>query len=201
MPAAQSYRSGRRRARRNDPSAALAPDKKKEQTTMDAAPGLQQLVDRHSILDVLERLARGYDIPDMPQIVSCFTADCQYEIGDHLSVGRHLIVPTVDDLIEARKRSLHLDGFDRCTHVVSGVDIELQGDRATVENSMTGHLIGRRGDECVMVVRHVRHYDEMVRDGQGWLIAKRRHELQWAFETTAISIGNQAKRGGRVPVR
>jgi SnoaL-like domain len=147
---------------------------------------VQELADRLAIADVMTRYGRGFDIPDFGMIASCFTEDCRFEIDGHVVVGRDQIVPTPESLRELRKRSYRLDMVDKCTHTASDVVVELDGERAHVDSALTGYMIGSRDGEPVMVVRNVRHDDDMVRQDGSWLIATRRHELGWVFETTPV---------------
>jgi hypothetical protein len=147
---------------------------------------VQELADRFAITDVMTRYGRGFDIPDFDMIASCFTEDCRFEIDGHVVTGRDAVVPTPEGLGKVRKRSYRLDAVEKCTHTTSDVVVELDGDRARVESALTGYMIGSRDGEPVMVVRNVHHDDDMVRQDGTWLIATRRHELGWTFETTPV---------------
>jgi len=147
------------------------------------------LTDRAAVTDVLNRYALGVDTMDAHLTASCFTPDGRYEIGENeVVVGRPAFIEFLEDKTGIRKRETGLDGVDIFTHMISNVMMEFDGDRADVQSMVTAYVIGTRDATGVMLVRCVRYYDEMARDGDEWLIARRRHVFEWMYETTPTAF-------------
>jgi hypothetical protein len=149
--------------------------------TLDVAT--RALADRLAITEVLHRYARGVDTVDPDTTASCFMADCRFEIvGDQLVRGRDELLAMLRDESGVRQRTTGLEAVDSWTHVVSNVEIDLDGDRADVRSMITAYLAGPRNGRAVMLVRLIRYADLLVRRDEAWLIAERRHSLNWMFE-------------------
>lgn len=155
---------------------------------MTADRDLRGTADRLAISGVLHRYARGIDTFDPEVTASCFTDECRYHLGEQVVVGRDALFELFADRTGVRKKETGVDPVEAFTHAMSNIEIWLDGDQARAESMVTAYVIGRRGGEQVMLVRCVRYYDRLVRVGDEWLIAERRHVLQWSYEATPTFV-------------
>ena len=85
----------------------------------------QALADRIAAEDLLTRYATAVDRRDWEQYRSIFTADAEI---DYTSAGG--IAGTVDEVVEFLSTSLEM--FEMTQHLVSNIDLEVNGESATV---------------------------------------------------------------------
>jgi hypothetical protein len=131
---------------------------------------LQQTCDRYEIADAMHRYAFGLDHGDADSLASAFMEDCALDFrpaGRKLGIdfpqltGRQAVVDTLIPFL----------GPLDTTHTASNLQIEINGDTASLHAYMMSHHFmpregSRRGSENALLMNR---YDcELVRDGQKW---------------------------------
>ena len=148
---------------------------------------LSEAADRLAIAEVLHRYARGLDAGDADLTLSCFSDDCVYHIAGETLRGREELRPLFGDPRSHAART-GLDSVDGFTHTMSNIEVCIDGERASALSIVGAHVLGARDGCRLIVVRCVRYRDALVRRGVDWLIAERRHSLQWAYEVTPTAV-------------
>src|SRR5258708_38029338 len=97
---------------------------------------IQSLTDRAQITDMVYRLAAGLDEHRFDDVRDLFVEDAVVQTPGGTAHGR-------DALVEQATRN-HRD-YDRLQHLVTGVLVELDGDRAAVRANLVG-VFGRAAD-------------------------------------------------------
>jgi SnoaL-like domain len=157
--------------------------------------GLDDLVARAEISDVLNRYARGVDRRDAELLRSCYHPDA---IDDH-----GIFVGPADDFVEfvTGERSRR---WIITTHFLAPPTIALDGHVAAVDTYCQAHHVSPRtadGGQALMVMA-VRYLDRFERrDGQ-WLIAHRRCAFDWSVTidapgATTTALPPEVVRGSR----
>jgi ketosteroid isomerase-like protein len=126
---------------------------------------LQHLVDRQEINEVLQRYARGIDAFDFDVVSDVFTADAaaQYSKYPELIGG-----PAIAQFLRE-----HTQATSWHQHLLTVVEVVIDGDRATTLTYFIAHMVS--GDPGETVTVQVGDYrDELVRTAGGWRISKRR---------------------------
>jgi ketosteroid isomerase-like protein len=133
----------------------------------EAAHGVQALLDRCAIADVVSAYARAIDTRDWTALAACFTDDC---VVEYAASGR---AHGPSDVVD-RCRSA-VAPLDVTQHYVTNLVIDLAGDGASSVCSLAAQHV--RGDGR-FVVGGVYH-DAWRRTPDGWRIAHRRLERTW----------------------
>jgi ketosteroid isomerase-like protein len=134
---------------------------------------LRDLQDRAAIHDLVMRYARAVDRRDFPGVAACFTPDAAYE-GQLSRAG-------VADALARLEAGLAR--WDVTQHLMANQLIELQGDAASCETyALAAHVRGEGATRHELTVAVVYH-DDLVRRGDGWLIAKRVARTLFVRET------------------
>ena len=118
----------------------------------------QALADRIAAEDLLTRYATAVDRRDWEQYRSIFTADAEI---DYTSAGG--IAGTVDEVVEFLSTSLEM--FEMTQHLVSNIDLEVNGDSATVTAMFNNPMRLPGGDTWFTGGWY--HHD-LVRTPDGW---------------------------------
>ena len=129
----------------------------------------QALADRIAAEDLLTRYATAVDRRDWEQYRSIFTADAEI---DYTSAGG--IAGTVDEVVEFLSTSLEL--FEMTQHLVSNIDLEVNGDAATVTAMFNNPMRLPGGDTWFTGGWY--HHD-LVRTPDGWRSRRLREESAW----------------------
>ena len=129
----------------------------------------QALADRIAAEDLLTRYATAGDRRDWEQYRSIFTADAEI---DYTSAGG--IAGTVDEVVEFLSTSLEL--FEMTQHLVSNIDLEVNGDSATVTAMFNNPMRLPGGDTWFTGGWY--HHD-LVRTPDGWRSRRLREESAW----------------------
>ena len=129
----------------------------------------QALADRIAAQDLLTRYATAVDRRDWEQYRSIFTADAEI---DYTSAGG--IAGTVDEVVEFLSTSLEL--FEMTQHLVSNIDLEVNGDSATVTAMFNNPMRLPGGDTWFTGGWY--HHD-LVRTPDGWRSRRLREESAW----------------------
>ena len=129
----------------------------------------QALADRIAAEDLLTRYATAVDRRDWEQYRSIFTADAEI---DYTSAGG--IAGTVDEIVEFLSTSLEM--FEMTQHLVSNIDLEVNGDSATVTAMFNNPMRLPGGDTWFTGGWY--HHD-LVRTPDGWRSQRLREESAW----------------------
>ena len=129
----------------------------------------QALEDRIAAEDLLTQYATAVDRRDWEQYRSIFTADAEI---DYTSAGG--IAGTVDEIVEFLSTSLEM--FEMTQHLVSNIDLEVNGDSATVTAMFNNPMRLPGGDTWFTGGWY--HHD-LVRTPDGWRSQRLREESAW----------------------
>ena len=129
----------------------------------------QALEDRIAAEDLLTRYATAVDRRDWEQYRSIFTTDAEI---DYTSAGG--IAGTVDEVVEFLSTSLEM--FEMTQHLVSNIDLEVNGDSATVTAMFNNPMRLPGGDTWFTGGWY--HHD-LVRTPDGWRSRRLREESAW----------------------
>lgn len=134
----------------------------------------EQLSDRAEIHDVIVRYGWAIDTKDWALLDTCFTADAfvDYSSNPGGKVGPYREVRGWLEKVMA--------AFPVTQHLMSNVDITLDGDHARVRTMVTNPQ-GAATREGPLHFFYVggRYEDEFVRTGDGWKIARRVETTMW----------------------
>ena len=129
----------------------------------------QALADRIAVEDLLTRYATAVDRRDWEQYRSIFTADAEI---DYTSAGG--IAGTVDEIVGFLSTSLEM--FEMTQHLVSNINLEVNGDSATVTAMFNNPMRITGGDTWFTGGWY--HHD-LVRTPDGWRSRRLREESAW----------------------
>ena len=130
---------------------------------------LQAIEDRIAAEDLLTRYATAVDRRDWEQYRLIFTTDAEI---DYTSAGG--IAGTVDEIVEFLSTSLEM--FEMTQHLVSNIDLEVDGDSATVTAMFNNPMRLPGGDTWFTGGWY--HHD-LVRTPDGWHSRRLREESAW----------------------
>ena len=130
--------------------------------------GLQELLDRAAIHDVLLRYARSVDRRDLDLVASCFVPGAAYDGA--LGQG------TVETAL-ARLRDT-LPRYASTMHFIGNHLIDLNGDSASSETYAVAYH-QPIGDKEPLLVVGVRYLDDFTRTNDGWRICRRVVKTEW----------------------
>jgi 3-phenylpropionate/cinnamic acid dioxygenase small subunit len=124
---------------------------------------------RQDIADVLVRYATGIDRRDWTRFRSCFADDCHADYGDvGVWDGIDAITQFMVDAHAGMRHTLH-----RITNVA--IDIEGDGNTATARSYVDALLMLDGEDSGINATGF--YDDELVRNDEGWRIARRRFTM------------------------
>ena len=129
----------------------------------------QALADRIAAEDLLTRYATAVDRRDWEQYRSIFTADAEI---DYTSAGG--IAGTDAEVVELLSTSLEM--FEMTQHLVSNIDLEVNGESATVTAMFNNPMRLPGGDTWFTGGWY--HHD-LVRTPDGWRSRRLREESAW----------------------
>jgi len=129
----------------------------------------RSLQDRIAVEDLLTRYATAVDRRDWDRYRSVFTTDAEI---DYTSAGG--IAGTVDEVVEFLSTTLAM--FEMTQHLVSNVDLAVDGDTATVTAMFSNPMRLTGGDTWFTGGWY--HHD-LVRTSDGWRSRRLREESAW----------------------
>jgi 3-phenylpropionate/cinnamic acid dioxygenase small subunit len=134
----------------------------------------EELSDRAEIHDVIVRYAWSIDTRDWDSLDTCFTEDAYVDYSSNPG-GREGPYREIRRWLER-----NLAAFAVMQHLMTNVDITLDGDRATARTMMVNPMGAktRQGPPHFFYVGG-RYDDDFVRTADGWRIAKRVETLLW----------------------
>ncbi len=139
---------------------------------------LQELLDRHDILDCLNRYARGMDRLDRELARSAYHDDA---VDDHVG-----LVGYVDDFLDWAFG--YHNSQIRHQHYITNSSVDLDGDVAHVESYY--FFVGTDRDEAApLTVSGGRYIDRFERRDGRWAIADRVCTVEWRTELANIFTG------------
>jgi hypothetical protein len=132
---------------------------------------LEELIDERDIRRVLYLYCRGVDRRDFELVRSCFHADGHTDYGTFTG--------SVDRFVDYVRGEM--DRFDRSTHSLANIIIDLDGPRAVAETYVTAfhRLPQRTGKPTRDFVCGLRYIDRLdKRDGR-WALSDRHLAFEW----------------------
>mgnify|MGYP006081902547 FL=1 len=130
---------------------------------------LQALADRIAIGDLLTRYATAVDRRDWDGYRSVFTADA---VIDYTSAGG--IAGNLEEVVEFLSTTLEL--FEMTQHLISNVDMAVDGNSATV-TAMFNNPMRLPGGETWFTGGWYHH--DLVRTDEGWRSRRLSEESAW----------------------
>ena len=130
---------------------------------------VRALADRAAIHDVVLRYARGVDRRDLALVASCFIPGAAYDGG--LGQG------TIETVLDALRQ--RLERYESTMHVIGNQLVELLGDHASSETYAVAYHRFTLDNVPKLFTVGVRYLDDIVRQEEGWLIARRSVKTEW----------------------
>jgi hypothetical protein len=156
-----------------------------QKVTDDRATWTARKRDRASIRDAILRYFWGADRGDQTLHQSAFAPDGKLFIDGVQRRGPG--APPPDQL--PQPKGVALDEVVATTHHLHQSDIRFVDDGAgdapavaLVESYATAYVLVETGGERRLLVRGLRYLDRFERRDQQWLIAERRHNVDWMYE-------------------
>lgn len=143
---------------------------------------LQQLIDKAAIHEALIRYTNANDADDWAAMAACFAENGRF--GSN--VGRAALAESFSGM-RTRARGMNVDAVDQGIHLLSNIEIKVDGDHAKSYCAAVVYLLAHRGEQVVLLVRGITYHDDFERTNGQWLIASRTHSLKWMYETTPTS--------------
>jgi hypothetical protein len=141
-------------------------------TTPDTEAKVQELWDRDRIARLPRTYAKGVDTRNWDLVRACFAKDAFIE-GSRATASLNEYLA---DLIPG------VEYFPTTMHFMGNQYVDVDGDTGEVETyAVAFHWKAEQAgaqDEANLVVG-VRYHDSVVRDGEGWLIARRHVDPDW----------------------
>lgn len=138
---------------------------------------LQEMLDKSAIHETLIRYVNANDADDWPAMAACFTENGR--MGS--SIGRAALTELFSGM-RSRGTLMGVDVIDRGMHMVTNVEIKVEGERARSYCAALIYLTAHRGSDVVLLVRGVTYTDELAKEDGRWRIASRTHSLKWMYE-------------------
>jgi|SRR6185312_3836351 hypothetical protein len=135
----------------------------------DTAATVAWLRDRAVIKDLYARYAYGVDSVNMDLVRSVFHPDC-------VVVGT-MEEGTLDDYLDGLEEGLLM--YHATMHFKGNQYVEIDGDRAFVENWVVGYHMEAPGSPIDHLTLGLRYKDDLIRAGTDWQIIRREAALQW----------------------
>ena len=142
---------------------------------IDSETRLSNLLDRDEIASALVRYCNANDADDWEGMASVFVAE-----------GREARAEAFSHIREMATKLMPIEHIDREQHILSNVEISVDGDAASSFSAARVYIVGTRGGEPVLLMRGITYTDRWVRAADRWKIAEREHHLVWMTETKPI---------------
>ena len=140
---------------------------------------LQELSDRFEIEDLVKEYSHVVDRREFDRFRDLFTADAHIDYSAfNGSVGN------LEDTISFLKSAVTAELFPNCQHLVSNIQVDLQGDRAEGRVMCFNPMeMGLSEGKTHLFMLGLWYLDEYQRTPAGWRIARREEEKSWVFNT------------------
>jgi hypothetical protein len=136
------------------------------------------LSERLRVRETIERYFFGVDAQDEGALISCFTDDASAEY--HVATAEHKIVS--GGLAIALDVHASCSQFTSSNHSVSNFVVDITPDVANANTFAVAHVIVRGK----ALLRGLRYQDRLVRDQDGWRVARRLHTPLWQIEADVL---------------
>jgi hypothetical protein len=136
------------------------------------------LADRLAIRETIERYFVGLDRRDGEWIAAAFTEDAEGEINAFGSKSVFKGRAAFGNFAKGMAQ------FASSNHALSNVRIVVNGDRASSDTFAIAHLLA---NDKIMV-RGLQYVDDLVRESDGWRIARRTHRTLWQYDVPSTPI-------------
>ena len=130
---------------------------------------LQTLIDRAEITDLLTRYARAVDRQDWGLFRSVFTPDARI---DYTQVGG--IAGNLDEIVDFLSKAMAM--FEAIQHLISNIDITIDGDEAKVTAMVHNPL---KLPNTPLWATGGWYHHELVRTREGWRSRSLIEEASW----------------------
>ena len=136
--------------------------------------GLNELVEREAIHDLMVRYYSAVDRRNFEGVGRCFTPDAVVDFDGPIANGTEEILAYISQI----------GRWPISTHFMGNHLVEMKGDSAKVETYAVATLRTVAEGRKVDMVSGLRYLDEMVRTGEGWLIGRRVMVHDWRRSDT-----------------
>jgi hypothetical protein len=144
------------------------------ETVSDLPAGIQALLDKSEITDLLTRYLRAIDRGDIATLRACYLPGATEEHGGIYSGPAQGYIDTIESAL-THPRAV-------ATHALSNVLIEVEGDEARSEHyvlAMTRIKVDGVVSDSLVATRVI---DDLRRQDGRWGIARRRLRFDWAHD-------------------
>ncbi|MDB5970379.1 MAG: nuclear transport factor 2 family protein [Hydrocarboniphaga sp.] len=145
---------------------------------------VQQLKDRQSILDCIQRECRARDRQDVAQIAGCWWED---------GVDEHGPIVTQAPDYPARANAGHRALFNMTSHNITNHLCELDGDTAYCESYVVGGLFWL--DDKRTTIAFGRYLDQLEKRQGEWRILTRRCTIEMSADTDGSWVHSKNVKG------
>jgi 3-phenylpropionate/cinnamic acid dioxygenase small subunit len=135
---------------------------------MDDATATRYLLDRVQIEDLAKRYAHAIDGRDWDAVDACFAVDAFVQ-GTQSSGPYPAYIAGLRVGVESYRTTMHFFGNQR---------VDIDGDSAHLVTYGIAYHLGSADGTADFVIG-VRYIDDVVRSGEGWIIAKRTVQGIW----------------------
>jgi hypothetical protein len=139
---------------------------------------LESLTDRLELQDLVSRLTAGLDEHRFDDLRALFVEDATAQTPGGTAQGREAVI--------AQATRNHRD-YDRLQHLVSGVLVSLDGDRAAVRTNLVG-IFGKSGEDGPSRVIGAVYRLEAVRTDDGWRFASVAVRPVWFYGDAPVPV-------------
>lgn len=140
---------------------------------------LVRLLERQAIEDLLIRYATALDLRDWALLRTCFTDDATADYGD---LGRY---EGIEDILTGCREPL--SRLDSSQHLIGNIVVEMTGENTAIATSKVQaqhFLVNGAGDATATIGGT--YVDDLVRDEEGWRIARLSFRATWQTGNAAI---------------
>lgn len=158
--------------------------------------GVDLLLARMQIQDVINRYCQGFDQGDPSKVRSCFTEDVEGEYhGRPPSKGIEALMASFEPFFSrlAGGRTKISDHFNGSINFES-----VTASEAITETYAVGFIVLAKGESDQLAVVGMRYLDRFVKTPAGWRIAKRVHTVDWSSDQGAKFATKFAERVSRI---
>ncbi|MET0896028.1 MAG: nuclear transport factor 2 family protein [Acidimicrobiia bacterium] len=141
----------------------------------DVQQQIQDLLDRDEIERLLIRYCNTNDADDWAGMASCYVEE-----------GREARTEGFSKIRDIATTMMPIDHIDHEQHIVSNVEITLDGDTASSFCAARVYIVGTLADEPHFLMRGITYKDKLVRTSEGWRISERAHHLEWMIESKPV---------------
>jgi hypothetical protein len=154
----------------------------------DRDPGVQALLDKQAISEIIYRYCRGLDRMDAALTLSCWHEDGTDDHGAMFSGTAREFIEWLWPVHAA---------MERTQHTIHNILIEVDGDTAGAESYYVVYLRTNTAEGVVDIVSGGRYCDQLERRGSIWKIRHRQSVSDWA---QVVPVGRLDLLLGAIPL-